>query len=80
MFNGIPTIRGAYGRTYKNRKSIIADWESNKDFQDAVTGQYLNLEDCKRGNISTVNVRYNSDRSVLPIKIDVSSQLRTTAN
>ena len=36
------TLTPAYGKVYTSKAAVIADWNSNKDFRLATTGQYLN--------------------------------------
>lgn len=65
------TLTPAYGRDYKNKKEVLADWHNNKDFlitdmSDPYDGSYMNKEQAKKGN--TYNIRYNKLRSILPIK------------
>ena len=48
----------AYGRDYKNRKDLLADWDAGKDFIIYVgpdEGRYVNIEDA-RGE--TIHFRY----------------------
>ena len=56
------TVRGAYGRSYTSQRAIKADFLAGKDFQLVDGGQYINLEDCQRGGIPSLNVRYKNDR------------------
>ena len=35
----------AYGRDYKSKASVLADWQAGKDFQCAITGRYLSVRD-----------------------------------
>jgi hypothetical protein len=35
----------AYGRDYKSKAAVLADWNAGKDFRDALTGQYLSVRD-----------------------------------
>ena len=35
----------AYGRDYKSKASVLADWQAGKDFQCALTGRYLSVRD-----------------------------------
>lgn len=60
------TVRGAYGRSYTSQRQIKADFLAGKDFQ-LDTGQYINLEDCQRGGIPSLNVRYSSDRKAFQV-------------
>ena len=55
------TVRGAYGRSYTSQRAIKTDFLAGKDFQLVDSGQYINLEDCQRGKIPSLNVRYSKD-------------------
>jgi hypothetical protein len=35
----------AYGRDYKSKAAVLADWKAGKDFKDYLTGQYLSSRD-----------------------------------
>ncbi len=35
----------AYGRDYKSKAAVLADWQAGKDFRCAVTGRYLSVRD-----------------------------------
>jgi hypothetical protein len=35
----------AYGRDYKSKAAVLADWNAGKDFRDTLTGQYLSARD-----------------------------------
>lgn len=65
------TVRPAYGRNYKTKAEVLEAWKEGKDFQivDLFNGpgRYLNYLEAPKG--STVNVRYDNDRKVLPIKV-----------
>jgi hypothetical protein len=37
----------AYGRDYKSKAAVLADWHAGKDFRDSLTGQYLNIHNVK---------------------------------
>lgn len=56
----------AYGRDYKSQKQVREDWKSGKDFQDARSGQYLNVEDAKRLGLKVI-VRYDNHRKVVNV-------------
>lgn len=58
--------RGAYGRTYTSADAVRADWKAGKDFQDAVSGRYLNIEDARTYGLS-VCVRYSNDRKIVAL-------------
>lgn len=38
--HGVP----AYGRDYKSMAAVKADWAAKKDFRDALSGQYFNID------------------------------------
>lgn len=59
----------AYGRDYKTKAAVIADFEANKDFigDYQLNFQYVNKEQIQKG--STVNLRYNSNRRVAVVKV-----------
>ncbi len=61
MFDSF-TVRAAYGRRYSSQRAIKADFLAGRDFQLVDGGQYINLEDCQRGGIPTITVRYDSDK------------------
>lgn len=35
----------AYGRDYKSKGAVLADWQAGKDFRCAVSGRYLSVRD-----------------------------------
>jgi hypothetical protein len=35
----------AYGRDYKSKAAVLADWQNGKDFRCAVSGRYLSIRD-----------------------------------
>jgi hypothetical protein len=39
----------AYGRDYKSKAAVLADWKAGKDFWDCVSGQYLSARDFPAG-------------------------------
>jgi hypothetical protein len=64
----------AYGRDYKSKKAVLADWNAGKDFvilsaDSPNMGGYANKEDIDRmGGVQWVNIRYDNNRKVLPLK------------
>ena len=52
------TVLPAYGRDYKNKDAVLADWLAGKDFKCALTGQYLSIRD----NVPGVWIRYDKLR------------------
>ena len=63
------TLLPAYGRDYKSKKLIIDGLNNNKDFLESTTRKYINKEQFKELNISSFNVRYDSLRKIINIKI-----------
>ncbi len=63
------TLLPAYGRDYKNKKLIIEDLNSNKDFIESSSNSYINKQQFKELNISSFNVRYDQNRKITNIKI-----------
>lgn len=65
------TLSAAYGRTYKNQKQIIEDWNNQKDFIIQSIGHpYYTKPINKQQTVvgETFNVRYDNDRKVCVIK------------
>ena len=65
----------AYGRDYKSKKAVEADWYGGKDFAIASplheSGRYVtNDELVTEGVVRTVNIRFDSNRkiAVLPVR------------
>lgn len=56
----------AYGRDYKTGKAVKSDWEANKDFRIAATGQLVNKEQVEKGK--TVLLRYARQTKVTTCK------------
>ena len=63
------TLLPAYGRDYKNKKLIIEDLNSNKDFIESSSNSYINKQQFKELNISSFLVRYDQQRKITNIKI-----------
>lgn len=64
----------AYGRDYKSKKAVEADWKAGKDFMIADMssphdGRYINLQDAKQAGIKQVKVRFKKLRSVTIIYV-----------
>lgn len=58
--------RGAYGRTYTSAAAVRADWNAGKDFQDAISGRYLNLDTAQEMHL-VVWIRYANDRKLVQV-------------
>lgn len=53
---GISPLTPAFGRDYKNKKDLLADWLANKDFVTA-GGQYVNRTTLKGMDIKSMTFR-----------------------
>jgi len=62
------TVGGAYGRDYKSKKAVLADWNANKDFQilnmGPDCGRYLSKSDTEG---MMIHVRYNALMSITSV-------------
>nr|BAR21788.1 hypothetical protein [uncultured Mediterranean phage uvMED]BAR38625.1 hypothetical protein [uncultured Mediterranean phage uvMED] len=63
------TLLPAYGRDYKSKKLIIEDLNNNRDFLESTSMKYINKQQFKELEISSFNVRYDSQRKITNIKI-----------
>lgn len=71
------TVIPAYGRDYRSKAAILADWESGKDFQiadmsaGADDGRMINLADAVTAGIRQIRVRYAKLRklAIFPVKL-----------
>ena len=57
------TLTPAYGRDYRSKKAVLADWEAGKDFivnNYSGSGTYINKEGAIREKLTKViSFRYN---------------------
>lgn len=64
------TLTPAYGRDYKSKKAVEADFRAGKDFvgnaYDGSSG-YMSISDFTKGE--SVTIRYKRNRSVCIIKV-----------
>lgn len=73
--NNQMTISPAYGRDYKNKKSVEIDFNDNKDFiirgidfnGQFNNGRYINKEQIPKGTY--VQIRYKKDQSIIVVKV-----------
>jgi len=63
------TIIPAYGRDYKSKAAVLADWHLGLDFKIAQTGQYINKSDAVNYKVPAVMVRYHKMTKLMEIKI-----------
>ena len=63
------TLQPAYGRDYKSKAAVLADWNDNKDFRIATFGPecgcYINKQDATG---LTLNIRYQRDTKVAVVR------------
>jgi hypothetical protein len=72
------TIVPAYGRDYRSKKAVMADWDAGKDFRidcfmHPDDGRYINKQDADSTPGVTYNIRYQKLTKVLPVKIKVAA-------
>lgn len=68
------TLVPAYGRDYKSKKAVMADWDAGKDFVinqfgHPYDGKYINSQDAATTPGVTYNIRYAKLAKVLPVKV-----------
>lgn len=68
------TLVPAYGRDYKSKKEVIADWESGKDFQicdisNPDDGRYVNIDQSDMLGKITLNIRYKKLTQSCQVKV-----------
>ena len=68
------TLTPAYGRDYKSRKAVLADFNSDKDFivadfHDPACGSYANKSDLE-GHHTTVYIRYQGLRKIMAVPVN----------
>lgn len=62
------TLLPAYGRDYRSKAAVIADWNADKDFVEAESGKYINRTDAiNYSPRSTVYIRYAKLRKIVVI-------------
>jgi hypothetical protein len=65
------TVSAAFGRKYKNKPEILADWLEGKDFRIRsvnVRGTYVNIRDANNAGLTSLTVRYNMDRDFVMLE------------
>jgi len=69
----IITLFPAYGREYRSRKAILADWNSGKDFELSPSGVKINIRDLEKFrelyNTQYLHFRYNCLSRVFVLKV-----------
>jgi hypothetical protein len=63
-------ISGAYGRDYKSKVAVEADFLADKDFVVRSEGRgYTNRADLLKLGVLEVNVRYAQDRKICVVRV-----------
>ena len=65
------TVLPAYGRDYKNKRDILADYLANKDFEtiDIASKGKINKSDCQKMGIACLIVRYKNNQRLASINV-----------
>lgn len=68
------TLVPSYGRDYKSKAAVQADWDAGKDFTinqfgHPYDGKQINKQDAASTPGVTYNIRFDGNRKVHPIKI-----------
>jgi hypothetical protein len=65
------TLVPAYGRDYKSKAAVIADWEADKDFEAVgITGSgYINRAQAIGDKITEVTIRYKRLTQLVIVKV-----------
>lgn len=72
----LSTLVPAYGRDYKSKKELLADFAANKDFYLVTyNGQtYVNKEDVEKTGEKEVMVRYSKCTKITILKFSAKTQ------
>lgn len=64
------TLTGAYGKDYKSKKELLADWNAGKDFTlNTYNGQgYVSRREAEEKGATTFQVRWKQNTMVGVIK------------
>ncbi len=70
----MPTLTPAYGRDYKSKAAVEADFKAGKDFvlndmSSPHHGRYVNVQDARGAGWATVNLRYKRLTRVAVVKV-----------
>jgi hypothetical protein len=69
-----PTLTPAYGRDYKSKKAVLADWLANKDFilqqfGSPYDGKPFNRDSARDAGFDAVNIRYKRNTQITVVKV-----------
>ena len=61
----------AYGRDYKSKKSLLEDFEANKDFVANIMGRsaYINKSQVVHEGLTSIQFRYSKNRKTFVHKV-----------
>lgn len=65
------TLVPAYGRDYKSKKSVLEDFDADKDFSvaDIMSSGYTNKADLVRMGVKSVNIRYQKLTKIMVVSL-----------
>jgi hypothetical protein len=68
------TLTPAYGRDYKSKKAVLADFEADKDFiisgiRDKWESKPVNKSQLKETGVKSVNIRYRQNTRVIVVPV-----------
>jgi hypothetical protein len=69
------TLTPAYGRDYKSKKAVLADFNDDKDFIIADISSPWDGKPCNKSSlldngVRSVNIRYAGNRKITVIRMD----------
>lgn len=67
------TLVPAYGRDYKSKAAVLADFDADKDFIDSgfhSSGKPVNKADIKSLGGGEISIRYSSLRKVTVVRVE----------
>jgi hypothetical protein len=56
----------AYGRDYKSKEAVLADWKAGKDFKAAAQGYYFSIRDVEKIG-AEIWIRYDKLRKIMRV-------------
>lgn len=66
------SLTPAYGRDYKSKKAVLADFNDNKDFVAQPQGSYINKQDIENSGGGSVSIRYQRITKQIYVHVDPS--------
>lgn len=68
------TLTPAYGRDYKNRAAVEADFHADKDFVFEPHRVYANKSDLVREGVDSVTLRYGALRKACVVRLPAKGE------